>query len=182
MTNSNATPALTVRESRTNPGRYVVCQAETGTAVYHPYARVSQDEHAAVQSSLFDTEQAARRAVSAWPAQAEEVDRSAPRAPRPVSSQLPPAPRTLADDVRALKRYMAARDADPFHGWHPCNGTHCMCNPAPAAFRSAAHFKALDQLHLALREQNDPVVRVQRLAKRRPARSTRAHTVAVAAA
>ena len=47
-----------------------------------------------------------------------------------------PSTRTLADEIKALRRYVALNDVDPFHGWHMCSGAHCMCYPAPNAFRN----------------------------------------------
>lgn len=105
---------LTIRPSRERPGKYVIAWASTGHAVQHPDARLTDTPH---EWSFFDTPEAAMAAIGEWliKADATASDRG-PKltATRPITKQP-----TLADELDALRSYMAKRDVDPWHGWHP---------------------------------------------------------------
>lgn len=125
---------LTVRRSNVEPSKYVICVKSTGTALEHPAKRLEASlfkrEHD--KSSYFDDPTQALLAIDDWKDLAAEL----PRKRVPFQGLTVAKCTTLAEEIDALRKQQAKRDANPFYGWHPCSGTHCLCNPAPVAFRS----------------------------------------------
>lgn len=124
-----------VRPSRNKPSEFVIYRRTTGHAVEHPLR--------GLKLAYFISEDAARAAIPEWIALASE--------PRPKARRVanrafvnPPA-RTLAQELSALRAYMAKRDIDPWHGWRPHKtGSNCACHatgfewfrPVPCVFKS----------------------------------------------
>ena len=126
--------ALTVRRSNRQPDKYVICSRDTGTAMEHPRARLCQDDRPRVLAeSYFDCPTDAQLAIDDWRELAQEL----PTNRVPLKGLAVARVVTLADELKKLQQEQAKRDANPFHGWHPCPcNADCMCIPAPAPFRS----------------------------------------------
>lgn len=126
---------LTVRRSRIEPDKYVICVRSTRTALAHPELRLCDSlyaQRARRAGSYFDDPTQALLAIDDWKDVAAELPRK--RYPLPPTSA--PKVRTLADELKALRAEQAKRDRDPLYKWHPCTGAHCDCKPAPDAFRT----------------------------------------------
>lgn len=81
-------PTLTVRASRTRPGQYVICNAETGTAVEKPrisYKGAARDPRQD-DASYFRSEEQARDAIPRWIEQAQ-ANAPKPKEPKPAGAR-----------------------------------------------------------------------------------------------
>lgn len=137
-------PDIIVRPSRAQPGKFVLCSAETGVALTRPCACRLRDKPACVaciDASYFDTEADALAALERW--RDIEPKRSGVPASQPRVS-------TLADELRALRAWMRKRAVDPWHGWHPstsivhASNGRVVYSPSPPAFRTpSAELRAM---------------------------------------
>ena len=128
--------AYDVRPSNVVPGKFVICHTGSGRALEHPAARIEKTPSrrwAMAKEAYFKTAAEAWEALPGWLERAEELS-GTPRPPLrglAVSRVV-----TLAEELDAMRAEQAKRDKDPYYKWHPCTGAHCMCKPAPTAFRS----------------------------------------------
>lgn len=125
---------LTVRRSRIEPDKYVICVKSTGTAIEYPTTRLAdngRDRVRAQEQSYFTDPTEALLAIDDWRDMAEKLPVKRVGFKGLTATQCV----TLADEIAKLQREQAKRDSDPFHGWHPCTGANCKCNPAPQVFR-----------------------------------------------
>lgn len=121
------------RPSRTKPGQWVICHSDSRNAVEHPAKRLVKDgwERRNDTASYFDSREDALASVGIWQETADEL--SGQRAPRLTVHTKPPKVRTLADEIKAMRKDYAG-NGDPLHGFRPCSGIHCNCKTAPAPF------------------------------------------------
>lgn len=153
---------LTIRPSRAQPGKWVICHADTRTALTHPGARLAKtfwEQERALALSFFDTSDDAIAGIADWETLAEEFESI--QGPRPIMAS-PAKVRTLADEISALRAYMKARDANPFHGWRPCSGVHCQCVTRPETWKPVTRAELQQTQIRTAHAHAHPVVRRNR--------------------
>lgn len=123
---------LTVRRSRQEPDKYVICVRSTGTAIEHPEVRLldgGPDRIRVMDQSYFDDPTDAQLAIDDW----RDLADTLPRKKVPFKGLAVVRVVTLQDEIKAMYK---AQAAGPFAHWHPCTGMSCDCRPAPQGFRA----------------------------------------------